>query len=50
MRAVLADSLNNALPEDWHVFEETPLASTGLNFKLHQVPDEEVRLALDVPD
>ncbi len=44
---MLADSIKNALP-DWNVFEETPLASTGL--KLHQVPDEEVRLALDVPD
>jgi hypothetical protein len=30
------------------VFEETPLASTGL--KLQQVPDEGVLLALDVPD
>ncbi len=48
VRAVLADSLKNALPEDWNVFEETPLASTGL--KLHQVQDEEVRLALDVSD
>ncbi len=50
VRAVLADSLKNALPEDsdWNVFEETQLASTGVT--LHQVPDEEVRLALDVPD
>jgi ribonuclease HI len=48
VRAVLADSLKNALAEDWIVLEETPLASTGL--KLQQVPDEEVCRALDVPD
>jgi hypothetical protein len=45
---VLADSLKNALPDVWNVFEEMPLASTDL--KLHQVPDEKVQLALDVPD
>jgi hypothetical protein len=45
---VLADSLKNALPKDWNVFEEMPLASTGL--LLQPVSDEEVRLALDVPD
>ncbi len=45
LRAVLAASLKNSLPEDGNVFEKTQLASTGL--KLQQVPDEEVRLALD---
>jgi hypothetical protein len=45
---VLAASLKNFLSEDWSVFEETPLASTGL--KLQQVPDDEVRLALDATE
>ena len=48
LRAVLAASLKNFLSEDWSVFEETPLASTGL--KLQQVPDDEVRLALDATE
>ncbi len=44
MRAALAISLKDALSEDWEVFEETPLAATGL--KLQQVPIEAVQQAL----
>ncbi len=41
---VLAISLKDALSKDWEVFEETPLAATGL--KLQQVPIEAVQQAL----
>jgi hypothetical protein len=44
VRAVLAISLKDALSDDWEVFEETPLAATGL--KLQQVPIEAVQQAL----
>ncbi len=42
LRAVFVICLKDILSEDWDVFEETPLASTGL--KLQQVLIEDVQL------